>query len=1424
MYKNYVDVDLKAVKRKPLEIGMTVTEAATDLEESAVYKEYVIDSFIGEGRLSLYYYAHEKNEPLKRILLKEFYPLPFDIINVFRKNEEMQTANMIEAEADQLTDSWNVKMVDRSSNKKVTASGESFYSLMFQMHKRFADEALLISDISSSVGHGDADARETRSICSGKAFKADNGNTYVAVDIKNGQRFVDLIDKGWETVSERGKYRNNLLGEIIGLLLKITAQISHLHINCNRHHLGLSTENVMVSYLNNVFEAEPIIVDYATSQIKNESSIIAEDYFKYNPFSDFTVSNRSDASTRVMQRADDTSDTYSIVAMLFYAVTGEYYTPDKIYDVSWRQNIRRLYPDDVCPDFADKLIGFFSRGLSPNHADRYVTANIKGEFERELLYDALTELKNACSASDVLCCVPDDELMSYVILDKYPLFRYFGKDGDIHVLCVGSGVFVNRMILSMLSIGQMVGHRLNIHVVSGDAEQYRYSLKAQAPLLSKYADLGDGTESADKTYVSITFENVDDITTEDACRNLADAYGTDCRYVVVSLGASDVNRSFAECYGAMLKDKANTRNKTIINYYLPGGFIDGDTKSVLIPQGVELMPFGKQIASYSRDVHKLGLKAFRIHYLYDKLYDKTASRSDVMRKFIRDQYSQRSSAASAVHIDYKIASLGIKATDPAISHRSISSYRSKIIGEYTSCMNDVKKRDLMMQLEHTRWMFYMIADGYRLPTLRDHELYSFRPVSGKFNAAFKCTDYRVKTHHCLVPCDGNGMRLPMSHDEWDRYKSIDEIEKTDYDELDKASLKVHYLAGERIKRSATVGKVRGIVENDLFEKLYLVERGAELWDEYEDFKKWIIKGLKNKQLRGLKERVRRLEKLFGLFGVDISDVTVRLLNELAVFIEFSSYRDYKESDKTIVDHLLRIKFSEEVTMIKCKGRSVISNIASPLIIEPVKLIYLGMEPEATLIDFFKGHGDNTEVFFENMSFDDLISTKQHLERIIAASPRSNFIIDVTDADPIFSAAAFSVSSADSNIGVVSCNTKDFTLTNVMNYPLVPIYKLNTYVSADETFGLFGASKKDEADNYMLYLSRYIDTLGDFYLKQSDKWRNGTDSWQRIADFFMTQCRTTPEVSISHFTLKSSWSNMKLKISPDRYYSTGLAEVMRKLELAGIIKNVTISETEADCTLSLSYRGVVRLNDGTSFNPLKDDLPYLFERVSRSRFTCRIDSFSNGEYHIEISSGLNVNVMYHEDENIEKRVADLEYMKPHLRALQESGIITDLDISTEKNNTYLYFTYRNTAIRDCFAKGGNILEAYVWSEAEKTGFFDSVQSNYSFSWSNPNVTNELDVVLTHGMTTLVCSCKSGRIDKNHLYEIAALTNQFSVNTKPVLICSAVKTRNDTDVYYDDQTALDYLKERAKEMGIYMVMRETVEDDLGAELIRIAEGTV
>ncbi len=1366
----------------------TPLKAGTAVKIPSLNREYIIDAEAGSGGLCLMYIAHEKNSPHRFVALKELFPKSVEAASVSRRADgKIVIYNpILESEDDDNPGAWEEILRCFKREVELSRRAAALYD---------SDGNLLLQN------NPDVLAVEG-------PFSDEKGNSYIAIDTRNGKSLQQFIDNGWESKADRGVCRNNLLGEIFDILLKTTRRLAFMHGDHQMYHLDLSPANIYVSPVDGGTGVEPAIIDYGSAYDYGDDGDIRAHRFTCNPFSAPELSALSALNdSESGYRPDVTTDTYSLVAILFYAVLGELYTVDKLYEGAWKAKLRALYPETVYGDFAKELIDFFKKGLSPEQRDRFVTVRSPAGKEQASLYRALEALKAGYKETDILDAVPMDELMSYLLLDRHPLYDYLSADGNIHVLCLGSGEFVTRMILTMLGTGQMIGRRLFIHVVSGNAEEYKGILLEKAPLLEKYADFGDGAVA--ESHVSFTVETVRDLTDEESCRAVAEKYGALCRYVVISLGANNINVNLARRYAAAIGEPSG---KTLINYYMAeddANNVRADVDGSVIPKGVTALPFGNMLASFNKEVHALGEKAFKVHYLYTKLSDPNASKEDCLRGFMGKSYEQRSSTAAAVHINYKLASLGISTKGPKQSHRSADSCEQRIIEAYTKKIAKADIKGKLLQLEHSRWMFFMIADGYRLPTEDDIERYCFRQVGKDFNAAFKCTAEDVKFHPCLVPCSDAGLCLPQDHGEWDKYDSFEKIDAAEYDELDRVALRFHLIAKERTERKSTAQIIISLVKGVLADRLNLAHGAVSVTTAYERFESYIEGVLSHKSTVELEERLAVVKEKFRNAGVDVSDVEEQLREQLAVFKEYNSYKDYKKSDATIIDNLLWIKFSGYTVMFKQLAPSALSDIAVPLVAEPERLVYFGAE-KPSLTEFFEAHGDNTKISFDSTEYTDVEGIYGRLAHHVASVAADRYIVDVTEATPIFVIAAVRLAEANKKVGVVCYNSAKGGVDNIMNATFALMYKLNNRLSSEEVFELYGAKEKPGADSYMLKLDGHINALWAFYEKHAEQ-------WEELSAFFKILACGSSEMHISDMLIPEScrFATYKRRIAAEVFEDTGMEEILQKLYEHGVIKKPEIVNAEAYISFSFDYP-VIKNDKGDDL--LGSRFNYLFSDLGNIKLKCRISVNPNGAVSIDIVSGINVRIIHDNrfEDRETKKVFKLENVVDALYELEDIQAISGLSVTRKGDMFTVVFTYNNSAVKSCLTTAGNILEAYVWYKAKQTGFFDSVQANFSFTWSNPKVSNELDVIMTHKLTTLVCSCKTAKMNKEHLYEIAAIASRFSANTKPVIIYSSEKSVENGKI----SNSTEQVRQRAEEMGIYLIDRDTLDDNLGEALIRIA----
>ena len=125
------------------------------------------------------------------------------------------------------------------------------------------------------------------------------------------------------------------------------------------------------------------------------------------------------------------------------------------------------------------------------------------------------------------------------------------------------------------------------------------------------------------------------------------------------------------------------------------------------------------------------------------------------------------------------------------------------------------------------------------------------------------------------------------------------------------------------------------------------------------------------------------------------------------------------------------------------------------------------------------------------------------------------------------------------------------------------------------------------------------------------------------------------------------------------------------------------------------------------------------------------------------------------------------------------------------------------------KEGDRLEEKVFTLACQSGFFEDVRRGVFIRKlvREDYVVNELDVVATHNGRMVVCSCKSGKIDNDDLYELSSLSRREAAG----IYCGKVLVSGQVDLPAA-------LKKRAAAFGIRLVYGNSLER--AAEQLRAA----
>ena len=1370
MYYNLSDT------RQPLAVNIIV--------ETNDNRRYVIDRYVGSGGFSLMYIAHLEGSS-RYVALKELFPSHIENGVVERREDGKIVIYdpLTDTIASDNADAWNEVSRYLYREVELTKKASSVYDAAGRRDTQNNPDVLHVS----------------------KPFRDTKGNLYIAIDTAQGEALADLINRGFVRDDGGEILTNGNLGEILQILKNTARLLDRLHGDNQMFHLDISPDNIYLTSSGAGTELTPHIIDYGSAYDTKNPDEKTCHRFTCNPYSAPEIMALAELNDQAAgYRPDASSDTYAIVSILFYALTGRIYSTEMLFNQSWKTRIREEYPPEgyeTAPEdsFASRLIRFLEQGLSASQATRFTTASA--------LFKALSALQKAYhSSGNLLSQMDPDEVMSYAILDQYPLYDYRSEGEDLDVLCLGSGVFVRRMILSMLSCGQMIGSRLNIHVVS--AEPFQKALLAQAPELGCYSNLGEGSNSEE--YVNFTYEYVQDLLQPEVCAQVAKAY-PHCKYVIISLGSNNKNIDLAHMYAKNISG-LYTEGKAVIHYYAAEDAARNMRTEISgegISGNVDLVPFGGEMSAYAPVIRSLSRRALRVNYLYDKLANPRIALEDTARRFVKDAYGQRSSCASALHLKYKLASIGINPS-PSTNHRAI-------IPAYLRALEG-PERGVLLELEHRRWMMYMIADGYRHPTMDQIGEYSFRDTEDGFNSSFK--DTINKWHHCLVSCLPDGLRLPESHMEWDQYNSYDEIEAAGFDELDKMSLKVHLLAKKRIALSATGKKLKDDFQNGVGIHLerratYLSELAAadparqiesplmdQLREQYNEMGK-ALSGLAESGLyTDEADQLEALEYAFKEIGIDSADGFKSVRQDLEIYIEFSRYRDYKDPDARIVDNLLWLLYADnEMTLIKLNGRTMSDNITGPLILEPKNLIYFGMESDPCILGFLRTHGNRKNIVFKPRQSAGFEAIYQELTRLRGRISGS-CVIDITGGDELCVMAAMRLAQGDKAVAVIRSNENTRRIENIMGFHKAGVYQLNTSISAEEVYALYGAQQIPIDNGYMLKLNQYAMQLWDFYQKHQAK-------WEMLSAFFYTKGRGSVAFAVwgVQITDQTEWKKFEEReVERSKWEKAGLSDVFLKMEESGFLKELTIDDgSPYIVTVSFQYP-----YSDIGYDLVLSQFQTFFNKKLFVSLPLKVSIENNAEkgFNVNVSNDYQVDFTDKKAPTFEDRrtagiIKHFPYSDiiPALNDLQNSGLITNLKYSVmlEQPLISIKYFYRDLAVKDCLMTAGNVLELYAWAAARQTGYFDDCRANLSFRWQE-GVKNELDLILTKGLTTLVISCKTAKFKKEHLYEIKYLTERFSLNSKAVIVYSSTQAV-DEDGHLTYDTAP--VKERAKAMGVYLI---------------------
>lgn len=1028
----------------------------------------------------------------------------------------------------------------------------------------------------------------------------------------------------------------------------------------------------------------------------------------------------------------------------------------------------------------------------------------------------------------------------------------------------------------ILSTAYITDVRLIIHIACTDADKQMTQYLQQWPLMKKTVNLFlDGVKqeiTTDGKPISLDTEIADTFMSEiyfhswdresDGLPQLFQSLRIEnVSWIAVCDTKTDQNMTDAETIASMISYSEDSC--TFITYLDTRG--DGYDVRQAMPRndGVVMRPFsyfrvpdqeGKKGASESRLMQKVRFK-----------HNFSASESDkcsgTVNHALENPYNRRSSIASVLAIPYKLSAVGVtisnnrKAADAYMQALGMSDESICLppIGE--TAIEEKKKLTTKQQanynrllyLEHLHWIGYMMTEGYDRPSWEQVRSYAFRNGNNQRNK-------KEKLHICIVKSNPDSgiclNRIPKEL--WDdkNYRSRALGLGIELDELDCMSIHLHQLLNDRIQQMQNREEFQNVYTE--IENAFL--SGSEFSDE--DNKKFIslkifaekmirnesnINALWRKECTQFSEYLLVKKKSDPFITEEISKAFDHLKQLMEPVIARNSYRDFKKSDASILNTVpLTMIFDRPVKRIlKPASPETWKNVITSIYLEPEELWLVSQHPDC--ID-----GISAQKFLAERGIHTRVSV-QPMEKLCYMredNRQVNSVLDITGDDlnldnilrrfdriRHFPVIYFSDGHIHTLVnGFHNGTGEKMGLWRENDHADSHYYEyLEHHISVEDTFRLHGAKiYTDRLQNYVLDLNGYYQKLWDAYLNiEPGIFRILVKCLNSYEKFHYHRLYSSNKsADVMTITSPEAVDGSRTDVASLRKMFIGLEEDTKNhwIELGyhvparyenGIIEVKSHNKDIAEILDKVFHKQLLSGKQGNQFT---------FLTTRREPMTGR--PLSDPAYYIydnSLTASFWINEKILQDENItnvdaKKNLADK--INQCLRAfanrdlIYQNGEYAFCQYNEYQDHIYINLRYKNEAIRQSLMREGNMLEVFAYFSLWKRVTADDIQNNVGFIWNTDTeeslydstaITNELDLVCTKNMRTYFISCKQTVPETAHLQEIQSIANQFGINAVPILITSS-------KINPASMSNLSLIKNRAAQMGVYLIDREMLGDNM------------
>ena len=1261
----------------------------------------------------------------------------------------------------------------------------------------------------------------------------------------SGKSFETYLDELREAPAQRPEKK---LHEILSVMVSLTDCIKALH-TAGLLHLDIKPSNFMLLY-DSDFHVRPdsiSLYDINTLHHYNEKK---EELMVVG-----TKGYHAPESIK-----NDLSDIYSIGATLFRAVVISKDIPDGLYQDRFYSHIpmlikgSALFESVVNSDAAllSRICSILQKCLASSPYKRYPCCDdLKADLEAairqlDILLDRQREHQKTGLA--------DPRIAIQKLLYAHPLYQSAEEASpELNVLLLGAGSSYGQTFMDCcLQAGQMIGTSLNLLAVSDDPAASKKAYLDFRPALPEFVNVDGSLDGKEETaFATLDFLSPTQLLLErdiplrlcsingslaeqmaEAARSSRKEYS----YIFVALDDDALSQNIAR---AMQKA---FHGKCPVAYTLSGKETETDETGMLYPVWIN-KPL--KITSIDKDLAEM---AFNTHISWTSIQntDVAAERSALFSgKTARERYNFASSISFVLSIQYKLRSIHLRYDSPKEGARRFA----EVLKRRQTDPASQKQFDQLVAMEHRRWVIDRAVCGWKAPRTSDGTLDLQSCV-----ARGSVKDEVNLTHPCMVrsradaPLETDAYRADH-HAKWDN-GPVD----VSLDELDRMSVELHRCfrqSAEDFCRSSSYQTELAFLRDQLPPD---ENEAIQALGQYELALKNILRGSESYS-RQYGHYQDQLEKAAARLPGDRS---ARFMERLAVLqklffpvIESNLYRDYKANDKILVEaipFILTYRYAHSMAAVLDDGRreggrseAVFSSVAAATVLNPEQLCYFycfDEDSRADLLDkklravlnYF--HTSNTHCSIRLLVCCLNCVPDEHREALgqvlegLKEKLEAVQLVDVADPDeasekflqvlketPVdlydYGNMPFAPSLFRKNINFFSrlenlgqphfqFDWKHKRFTDTSGCDSLQYVKTDAFIRVQDMFALANAS---DCTFNAPELAKDYEALWEVYTTSCGSFDASVKNWNRLCTDLERYAKgAVVKVSFPKRAVRYAEDTVLDCFLPD-YTFHSVQKLLREMLALGLARedSSVIRYTSDTCKLTLHTPEPYYADIKKIFCNPQILLPYYDPRMEQRtvgiyqyfQFCCNDLKVDDADISCLSDCGL-----------------------PVLRILQEKGFIRTLKL--RENGTGASFVYTSPRIQKIMTCAGEILEIYTYYSVLKSGYFDDVVTGYTFRWSEDDLQNELDLVLTKGFRSMIVECKAvTTLKADYYHKLDSLVNRFGIGAVQVMVGNMY----DNDLSKKEVNQLQ--KKRGFELGIHTITDRSDILNIGQILAEIME---